>query len=115
HNKKVYKGIMKNRNFIKTLKKVDAKYSSVIEENNRLQVETAAESWKTTLKSKKTGEYGGYMREYNLYAKELNKPRYRAIEKKLGLKNVKLRDPDTLLVETAKSQSGYTAVKANVR
>ena len=104
HNKAVYKGIVNNAKFKNALKKIDRKYAKLIKtydsnikkiakklSNAGYQVECSGSSFMV-------GEgycmYGGDMRIslYNKFVPELNKSKYRNIEKKLGLKKVTKRN-----------------------
>ena len=102
HNKSVYRKIVNNKAFVKALKKIDKKYAKLIKTYDA-RVQTVAnrladEGYQVYMNGDylmmgSGGAYGYrmYLEQYNAFAQELSKSKYRAIQKKLGLVTVKTR------------------------
>lgn len=103
HDSKVYKAILHNKQFVRAIKKVDKKFSSLVRTfDKRLpkiakmlrkagyKVELSGDSFFVSKGGNGNGR-GLEISEYNRFASELGKSKYRKIEKKLGLKHVAKR------------------------
>lgn len=105
HNRAVYKGVMKNKKFVRAFKKVDRKFSALVKiydkrlpkiagllRNAGYEVELDGGYFMVSKNGRGSG-CGLQVGEYNRFVSELNKSKYRKIERKLGLKRVTKRNP----------------------
>lgn len=104
HRPSVYRVIMANANFKKAVKKVDKKFSSLIKLADKRMPKIARRLRKAGYDAYISGDYfyvgtgdsasgtGMWIAQYNRFAKELGKKRYKTIEKKLGLTTVRQRE-----------------------
>ena len=102
NKKSVYKKIVKNKAFVKAVKKIDKKYNALIKKYDSRVQTVANRLWDAGYQVYMKGDrlmmgewspygYCMYLEQYNAFAKELKKSRYKAIQKKLGLTTVKTR------------------------